>query len=145
MGHCEASGDADPRPPRLPPIATIIGLPPETVPPARALTRSSAHNSLPPSTPPSPRPYTLNEVGTVALPPFSVISSLIFPGVLPEPHVTLSSLGGERFQLSDTALGDLDMMLCVSRVRRSSMELILFYQPVKGCVPARQTRNALHI
>ena len=35
----------------------------------------------------------------------------------PEPHVTLLFLGAERFQLSDAALGELDMKLYVSPVR----------------------------
>ena len=64
---------------------------------------------------PEPRPPTHNPP-RVTLPPLSVLSSLIFPRIPPEPHVTLSFLGAERFQLSDTAMGELDMKLYVSRV-----------------------------
>ncbi|KAF9645625.1 hypothetical protein BDM02DRAFT_491555 [Thelephora ganbajun] len=94
------------------PVATITQSNPEAVPPARALIHSLSH--LPPYKPPEPQPHTLNGVRThdptrITLPPFSLLSTLIFPGIPPEPHVALSSLGPERFQLSDTALEELDM------------------------------------
>jgi len=49
----------------------------------------------------------------VILPRFSVLPSLIHSRIPPEPHVTLLSLGAEKFQLSDAALGELDMKLYV--------------------------------
>ena len=66
-----------------------------------------------------PQLRALNAAGAqgpphVILPPFSVLLSLIHPRIPPEPHVTLSFLGAERFQLSDVALGELDMKLYVS-------------------------------
>jgi len=78
---------------------------------------------------PEPRTHALHEANMddpsrVVLPPLSVLLSLIPPRIPPEPHVTLSLLGAERSQLSDTALGELDMKLCVSRVRQSPMKLI---------------------
>ena len=59
----------------------------------------------------------------VALPPFSARLSLARPGIPPEPHVTLLSLGAGRSQLSDAALGELDMKL-YAFLRCPSMELI---------------------
>lgn len=119
-----------PGPPTKIHAAIITQSEPEAVPPARALVRSLGHNSLPSCTPPEPRIHTLSQVKThsppqTILPPFSVLSSLLFPKILPGPHVTLSSLGAERFQLSGVALGELDMKLCVPRVFWSSVELIL--------------------
>ena len=102
-------------------VSTRTRLPPETVPPDRALISPVAYNSLLFYTPPGPRPYTLNEVMTynlsrVTLPPLSVVSSLVFPSIPPGPHGRLSSLGAGGFQLSDIALGELNMKLYVSRV-----------------------------
>ena len=102
---------------QLPPSVSMSQLQPETVPPARALICPPAYNSLPADTPPGPRPRTFDGTGShsrVILPPFSAISSLIFPGIQPQPHVVLSSPGNGRFQLSDVALGDLNMKLYVS-------------------------------
>ena len=70
-----------------------------------------------------------NEIRTlnfpqIALPPLSAISSLMLPSIPPEPRFALSSLGGDRFPLSDTALGDLGMKLYVSRVCQMLVELI---------------------
>ena len=88
------------------------------VPPARALIHIPGRNS--PSF--SVQPKALDDTKTqnpprVVLPPFSALLSLIFPRIPPEPHVTLSFLGAERFQISDVALGELDMKLYVSRTR----------------------------
>lgn len=87
--------------------ATIL----ETVPPARALTHSFGRNS--PSHYASPK-HRLHDPPHFTLSPISVPLSFILPRIPPVPHVTLSFLGAERFQLSDAALGDLDMKLCVS-------------------------------
>jgi len=106
----------------FPPVSTTTQLPPETIPRFRALVPSLVHNGLLPATPPGPPIYPFSEVRAcdfphVPLPSFSAISSLVFPTNPQDPHVMSSFLGGERFQLSDTALGDLDMKLYVSRVR----------------------------
>ena len=94
---------------------------PEKVPPARALIHSLGPTSPLSPIPPEPRPHTSSEVGTynpprITLPPFSVLSSFLFPEIPPEPHVPLSFLGAEGLQLSDATLGELDMKLYVSRV-----------------------------
>lgn len=102
--------------------------PREAVPPARALVRTLGYNNLPPYPPPEPRPCTSSRVTTHSssrVTSFSVLSSLIFPRIPPEPHVPLSSLGAERFQISEAVLGELDMKLYVSRVHQSSMDLNL--------------------
>jgi len=52
----------------------------------------------------------------VILPPLSVLLSLTRSRIPPEPYGTLPFLGPERFQLSEVALGELDMKLYVSRV-----------------------------
>ena len=69
-----------------------------------------------------PQPHALNAAKAhnpphAILSQFSVLPSLMHPGIPPEPHVTLLFLGAERFQLSDTALGELDMKLYVFRAR----------------------------
>lgn len=61
---------------------------------------------------------TKHRPSPVILPSFSALLSRTLHKIPPEPHVTLLSLGAERFQLSDVTLGELDMMLCVSRTRR---------------------------
>lgn len=88
---------------------------PEPVPPARALIHSVGRNSHPPFPPPEPRPLVLNQVRArnPTLPRLSVLPTLVFPSIPPEPHLTLSSLGPERFQLSDPDQGELDMRLYV--------------------------------
>lgn len=105
-----------PESPAKPPIATKSEL--ETVPPGRALVRSPSRNSLPPE----PQPHILDQVGAysyprIAPPSFSVLPTLVFPSIPREPYVTLSSLGTERFQLSDVTVGELDMKLYAFRCR----------------------------
>ena len=107
-------------PTNLLPVTARTRLPPETVPPALTLIRPLAYNNLLFYTPPRPQPHTFNETKTfglsgVALPPLSVVSSLVFPNILPGSCITLSLLGAGRHQLSDAALGDLNMKLYVSR------------------------------
>lgn len=114
-----AVGEVVSEPPtnQLPPSVTMNQLQPEMVPPTRALICLPAYNSLPSDTPPGLRPRTFEETRTrprFTPPPFSAISSLIFPGIPPQPHVVLSSPGIGQFQLSDVALGDLNMKLYVS-------------------------------
>ena len=104
-------------------VATTIAPPgSEGAPPARALIHFRDHNSPSPYAPPEPRPRTSSGVRTqspprITLPPFSVLSSLLFPRIPPEPYVPLSFLAADRLQLSDAALGELDMKLYVSLVR----------------------------
>ena len=103
-----------------PPVPTQTRIQPEIIPPVRALTRTPAHNVLS-YTPPGLHPLVLNEImrhnlSRLTLPPFSAVSPLVFPSIPPGSHVTLSSLGAGGFQLSDVALGELSMKLCVSRV-----------------------------
>ena len=122
-------------------------MPSEIVPPARALIRPPAYNCLLSYTPPEPRPRTFDKIRThifVTLPPFSAISSTIFPSIPPQPHVASSSPGTGRFQLSNAALGDLNMKLYVSRACGLSIWLTLFYQSVKDSMPAEQIRNSSH-
>jgi len=90
----------------------------DTAPPARALlTRSLGQNSPLSIASPKHRLHALSGIISVPL-------SFIPPRIPPEPHITLSFLGAERLQLSDAALGDLDMKLYVF-LRRSPIELIL--------------------
>jgi len=108
------------------PVATIAQLPPETAPQTRALVRFFDHATPPPCVLPEPGPRTLKETSVhnslrVTLPPLSTLLSLIPSRIPPEPRITLLSLGPERFQLSDTPMGELDMKLCVSRVGGSSL------------------------
>jgi len=68
----------------------------------------------------TPRSQALNETKTFnpsRFPPFSLLLALIFPRIPPEPRVPLSFPGAERLQLSDAALGELDMKLYGSRDR----------------------------
>lgn len=104
-----------------PPVVTVTQLLPETAPPGRALITFPGRDFLPP-VPPESRPYRFNEIRKhdphrIVLPPPSTLFSLIFPRVPPEPHIPLSFLGAERLQLSDAALGELDMKLYVSGIR----------------------------
>ena len=96
---------------------------PEETPPAHALIYSHRRNSpLGGSYAfPVPLPHAINAAEAhdpphVILPPFSVLLSPMHSRIPPEPYVTLPFLGPERFQLSDVALGELDMKLYVSRV-----------------------------
>ena len=111
-------------------VTTITKPPPRPTPLAHVYDDSPGYNSLQSWAPPEPQIRALREPERhthprIILPPFSVLLSHLSPTIPPEPHVTLSSLGAERFQLSEAALGDLDMKLYVSRVFWSSMELIL--------------------
>lgn len=91
---------------------------PESVPPASALLHSLGRNSQPVFPPPEPRTHFLNQV-RVRDPQIprrlSVLPTLIFPSIPPEPHITLSFLGAEHFQLSDVARSQLDLKLYVCR------------------------------
>lgn len=101
---------------RVPPTTPVgANLEPEKVPPGRALTHYPGHNSQPPE----PRPHIPQGVRTRnPLPPYSVLSTLIFPGVLPEPRITLESLGPERFQLFDVVQNELEMKFRLGVVYR---------------------------
>ena len=99
-------------------LVTITRPAPIMVPPAQALAYPPGHNSLL-----SSKGAKVQGSPYVALPPFSAQVSLVPPRIPPEPHVTLLTLGAGRFQLSDAALGELDMKLYAS-LRCSSMELI---------------------
>jgi len=109
-------------------VATRIRLPPEMVPSVCAPIPPFAYSSLLSYTLPGPQPHTFNEIRThefprIKLPPLSPINRPTPSSILPGPYVTL---GAGRFQLSDAALGGLDMKLYVSRVCRSSVGLTLF-------------------
>ena len=89
---------------------------PESVPPVRALIRSLGPNSHPRLPPPEPRPpQALNQVGArdPTFTRFSVLPTIVFPSIPPEPQVTLSLLTPERFQLSDAVQSELAMKLYV--------------------------------
>ena len=116
-GH-EAAGEEFPGVTTNASLVTITRPAPKVVPPAHALACPLGHDS------------TLSSNGAkmqvsphVALPPFSARLSIALHRIPPEPHVALLSLGAGRFQLSDAALGELDMKLYAS-LRCSSMELI---------------------
>ena len=127
-------------------VATITQSESEAVPPGRALAYSLSRNEPPPG----PRPCTFNEVAAhnpprIALPPFSVLSTLVFPRIPREPRVTLSFLGAERFQLSDATQGELDMKLYAFRVDRLLVKLTISCQSACGCMQTSQTGNPLHL
>ena len=95
---------------------------PKPIPPASAHIHSYGRNSPRPHTSPTPQPHVLNaseahDPPYVILPPVSVLLSLAHSRIPLEPHVTSPFLGAERSQLSDAALGELDMKLYASRVR----------------------------
>ena len=100
-------------------IATITQPAPEEVPPAVVPVDLFGRIDSLSCASPEPRPQRgVNEIETyrrspVILPPFSMLLSPTPLRISPEPHVTLFSLGAERFQLSDAALGELDMKLYV--------------------------------
>ena len=90
-------------------LVTITRPAPNVVPPAHALACPLGHDSS----------LSFNGVKMqgslhVALPQFPARFSLAPPGIPPESHVALLSLGAGRFQLSDAALGELDMKLYAS-------------------------------
>ena len=117
-GRRAVEGMVSEPPTNLPFSVTRVQLPSEIAPPGRALIYSPIYDSLLPYTPPGFGPRTFDEIRRrhpFTLPPFSAISSLIFPSIPPQPHAVLSSPGAGRFQLSDAALGDLNMKLYVSR------------------------------
>jgi len=113
-----AAREAVPESPANQPVATVTQFLPEAAPPAPALIRTLTCGGLSPGAPPEPQPCSIDESRTawITLPPSSVLFTLMFPSIIPEPHFTLSFLGAERLQLSDVALGGLDMKLYVSRV-----------------------------
>lgn len=101
--------------------ASITQSGPEIAPPHCALIHSLGRDSPSPYTLPESRNHRSDADGThnppqITLPPFSVLSFLLFPRIPSEPRVPLSFLAAERFQLSDSALGELDMKLYVSRI-----------------------------
>ena len=135
-------GEAGPQSPTDSVITTR--LPPKTAPPAQPPIHSLGHGSSPSCGSLRPQALDLIEThNTSRVPPFSVLLSLVFPKIPPEPHVPLSLLGAERFQLSDVAQGELDMKLYVSRVRQPLMELIHRCQPIEGSLSAEQIRTPL--
>ncbi|KAF9785401.1 hypothetical protein BJ322DRAFT_827783 [Thelephora terrestris] len=81
------------------PVATSARSGPEGVPPERALVHSFGLDDIPHS------PFP-NGAGTQGprLPPFSVLSAFLLSKISPEPHLTLSQLGAERFLPSDPAI-----------------------------------------
>lgn len=105
-------------------IATITSPALEAVPPALARAHSHSLDNLATSrASPEPQAHAINEAEAchqppVILPPFSTLLPLASPAIPPEPHVTLISLGAEHFQLSDAALGELDLKLYVPRFCR---------------------------
>lgn len=104
-----------------PPVSTRTRTLPEIVPPDRALIRTPAYGNVLFYTPPGLHPPALNEImkhnlSRITLPSFSAVSSLVSPSIPPGFRVTLSSLGAGGFQLSDVALEELSMKLCVSGV-----------------------------
>jgi hypothetical protein len=110
----EAVGDIVSEPPTSQPLVSVgPRLPPEIVPPDHALICPIADSLLSYG----PRCFdeiTKHNLPRAALPPFSAIPSLVFPGILPGPHVTLPPLRPGGFQLSDISLGELNMKLYVS-------------------------------
>ncbi|KAF9785434.1 hypothetical protein BJ322DRAFT_829801 [Thelephora terrestris] len=88
---------------------------------APALSRSSPPSLVSPVS----RLHAVNEVEThrpysVALPPFSIPLPRIHTRIPPEPHIALLLMGAERLQLSDVALGELDMKFRISALCRLS-------------------------
>ena len=112
--------------PILTPGATSSRLGPIlAAPPERALIHPLGRNF--PPRPSESRPQVLNPVRTrgPTLPSFSVLSTLVFPGIPPEPRLTLSSLGADRFQLSDVIISELDTKLYVFLICSLLIELII--------------------
>lgn len=86
-----------------------------TVPLALTLAHPPGGSDLPSRGPKpllhAPSQVMIHKPSPVIIPPFSALLSRIPP----EPHITLLLLGGERFQLSDVALEELDMKLYASQ------------------------------
>ena len=87
--------------------------------PALALVCHPGRNGPPALASPESQLPAVDETDTHRPPPvmlsqFSIPLSRVSIRIPPEPHITLLFLGAERFQLSDTALGELDMKLYVS-------------------------------
>lgn len=96
-------------------------LPTNTVSSTRTLIRPLAYESPLSHLSPGPRARTFNGVKThnlprIAIPHLSATSSFVIHSIQPGPHLALSPLGAGRFQLSDTALDDLNMKLYVFRI-----------------------------
>ena len=87
-------------------LVTITRPAPNVVPPAHALACPLGHGSVLSST-----GAKMQGSPHVALPSSSARFSLVPLRIPPEPHIALLSLGTGRFQLSDAALGELDMKL----------------------------------
>jgi len=106
-----------------PQITTVIQPALKMVPSELSRIQTLSRNSTPPSTPlDQPRPPSPDQAHhspPVILPAFSRLLSRVSPRILPEPHLTLLSLGAQRFQLSDTAVDELDMKLYVHLLRGS--------------------------
>ena len=101
-------------------VATVIQPGLWVVPPAPGLICHLGRNG-PPLLFPESQIHAVDEVEThppspVMLPQLSIPPPRPYTRIPPEPHITLLSLGSERLQLSDAALGELDMKLYVSRV-----------------------------
>ena len=99
-------------------LVTITQLAPEVITPTRTLVDSFGRNSTSLYVSPKRQLHVFNDAKahnspSAQLPPFSVLLSLKSSRIPPEPHVTLLSLGAGRSQLSDAALGELDMKLYV--------------------------------
>lgn len=127
------------------PQITTVQPAPKIVPSEFSHIQTLSHNgtSLDQSQPP-----TLEQVHhphPVILPAFSRLLSRVPPRILPEPHLMLLSLGAERFQLSDTAMGELDMKLYVPRRVLARDGLTFFCQPDKCIMPVEQNGNSLYL
>ena len=77
----------------------------------------------------SPRPH---QPRPTAIFTFSLLPSLRFPSIPRQLHTPLSFMGPENLQVSNTALSELDLSLCVSLFFgdiQTSQELTTFNQP----------------
>lgn len=109
-------------------LVTITPPAPKVIPPAHAFSCPLGHDGASSSTSLESLQCAFGGARMqgsphVALPTFSTRFPPTPPGIPPEPHVTLLSLGAGNFHLSDAALGELDTKLYVS-LRCSLMELI---------------------
>ena len=99
-------------------LITVTQPTPELIMPTRTLIRSFNRNSTSLHVLPKRQLYAFTDVKAknsphALPPPLSVLLSLKSSRIPPESHVTLLSLGAGRSQLSDAALGELDMKLYV--------------------------------
>ena len=99
-------------------LVTITQPAPEVITPARTLINSFSCNSTSLYVSPKRQLHVFNDAKAhssppALLPPFSIMFSPKSSRIPPDPHVALLSLGAGRSQLSDAALGELDMKLYV--------------------------------